>query len=48
MIALLSSLYFYGEFCERVLKATDKGYANLPGCCRYREGAKCGHEKEDW
>ena len=30
------------------VKATDKGYANLPGCCRYREGAKCGHEKEDW
>jgi copper chaperone CopZ len=30
------------------VKATDKVYSTLPACCKYREGAKCDHEKEDW
>lgn len=24
-------------------KADSTSYAKLPGCCRYRDGAKCGH-----
>ena len=30
------------------VKATDKVYSGLPGCCKYRDGAKCDHENEDW
>jgi copper chaperone CopZ len=27
-----------------LVKATDEVYKNIDDCCKYREGAKCGHE----
>jgi hypothetical protein len=35
------------------IKATDEVYANIHGCCKYRDGASCSgdnqnHEEHDW
>ena len=35
-----------GHDTEKV-KATDEVYANLHGCCKYRDGASCAGEAED-
>lgn len=35
-----------GHDTEKV-KATDEVYANLHGCCKYRDGASCSGEAED-
>ena len=35
-----------GHDTEKV-KATDEVYANLHGCCKYRNGASCSDEAED-
>ena len=35
-----------GHDTEKV-KATDEVYANLHGCCKYRDGASCSDEAED-
>jgi len=35
-----------GHDTEKV-KATDEVYANIHGCCKYRDGASCSGEPED-